>query len=158
MTEVYIALGSNVGDSRAHIKNAIKLLNLNLHKIRTAPLYTSKAVGYTKQPNFLNTVLQADTNLDPLELLKFIKEVEAKIGRSKTFRWGPREIDIDIVFYGLLTVNKPQLLIPHPRFHERDFVLLPLLHLNPGFIDPKTGKSLQQLYNQLPLSKRSILS
>src|SRR5207253_47825 len=99
MTEVYLALGSNVGDSQAYITKAVKLLGSDIKNIRQAPIYRSKAVGYTDQPDFLNTAIQGRTALSPQELFKFIKEIEQRIGRIERFRWGPREIDIDIILY-----------------------------------------------------------
>src|SRR5690242_4656468 len=109
MTEAYLALGSNVGDSKAHVAQAVELLGKELHKLKEAPLYRSKAVGYTDQADFINTAVSGQTDLKVEELFKFVKEVEEKIGRQKTFRWGPREIDIDIIFYGDSILETPEL-------------------------------------------------
>src|SRR4051812_44554807 len=120
METVYLALGSNVGDSQEHIKKAVQLLGESLQHIKRAPIYRSKAVGYTDQPNFLNTAIEGQTQLSPQKLLKFIKDVEKRVGRVARFRWGPREIDIDIIFYGDQIVEQDGLTIPHARFAERD--------------------------------------
>ena len=156
MTKVFLAIGSNVGDSRQNIQKAVGLLREKVHEIKRAPIYTSKAVGYTDQPDFLNTVVAGETELEPKELLKFIKDIEKKVGRVKRFRWGPREIDIDIIFYGDAIVDEPGLNIPHARFVERDFVLRPLCDLEPDFTDPVSQKTIVQLYAQLPKNTYSI--
>ena len=145
MTEVYLALGSNIGDSRAHIARAIELLREQLQNLKTAPLYLSKPFGVTNQPDFLNTAVSGQTSLSPPELFKFVKEIEQQVGRQERFRWGPREIDIDIIFYGQQTVKTPELTIPHPSFAERDFVLKPLADLNPHLTDPVSGQIVAEL-------------
>lgn len=149
MTDVYLALGSNVGDSRTLINNAVKLLSTGLKDIEQAPVYRSSAVGYTDQPDFLNTAIRGRTDLSPNELLKFIKDTEKKVGRVASFRWGPREIDIDIIFYGDQVIISERLVIPHPRFAERDFVLQPLFDLNPSLVDPASRLSIRQLLERL---------
>lgn len=157
MTTVYLALGSNVGDSPQFIAEAINLLGGALQNIRRAPLYTSKAVGYTDQPDFLNTVLRAETNFTPTELLDFVKGVEQRVGRVERFRWGPREIDIDIIFYGDTVMETEKLTVPHPRFAEREFVLIPLDDLNPDLVDPLSQQTVAQLLDRLPPSQKSVL-
>jgi 2-amino-4-hydroxy-6-hydroxymethyldihydropteridine diphosphokinase len=142
MTEVYLALGANVGDRHANIEQAIKLLGEKITNLKVAPVIETKAVGYTDQPDFLNTAIRGQTDLEPEELLKFIKSVEQKVGRTETFRWGPREIDIDIIFYGDQTLKIKHLTIPHPEYKNRDFVLRPLLALNPDLKDPVTNEPL----------------
>jgi 2-amino-4-hydroxy-6-hydroxymethyldihydropteridine diphosphokinase len=157
MTTVYLALGSNVGDSRQEIARAIALLGTKLQRLQTAPLYTSKAVGYTDQPDFVNTAIKADTDMTPRELLTFVKQVEKKVGRVARFRWGPREIDIDIILYGEVIHETPTLTLPHLSFRERDFVLRPLCDLNPEALDPVTNQTVQQLADDLSASQASIL-
>ncbi len=156
MTTVYLALGSNVGDSRGHIKRAIELLGASIRDIRQAPVYRSKPVGHADQPDFLNTVVGGRTDLAPEELLAFLKGVEAKVGRTPTFTNGPREIDIDIIFYDDLHLETPRLTIPHPAFRGRDFVLRPLADLNPNLIDPATGRTVTQLLGSIASPDRSI--
>jgi 2-amino-4-hydroxy-6-hydroxymethyldihydropteridine diphosphokinase len=152
MTDIYLALGSNMGDSAALIDQAVKLLREKVSDIKQAPLYHSKAYGYTDQPDFFNTALFGQTELGPEELLEFVKEVEREVGRVKRFRWGPREIDIDIIFYGNETIDHPHLHIPHADFANRDFVLKPLCDLNPDFKDPRSKLSMKDLLNKLPTS------
>ncbi len=157
MATVFLALGSNVGDSRRHIEKAIELLGGSVHNITRAPLYTSKAFGVTNQPDFVNTALRGETSLTPAELLAFVKDVEQKVGRVQRFRWGPREIDIDIIFYGDRVQTDPTLTIPHPGLRERDFVLQPIVDIDPTFIDPLSKRSVRELLDALPKSNLSIL-
>mgnify|MGYP001566015763 CR=1 FL=1 len=157
MTTVYLALGTNVGDKKGHIVRAIDLLVKMMTHMRSAQVYEAKAVGFTKQDNFLNTVVRGDTKLSPKELLLFVKTIEKKIGRIYRFRWGPREIDIDILFYGNMVKKEDGLEIPHPRLHERDFVLKPLCDLDKNFTHPVLNKTVGELYRLLPKSELSVL-
>jgi 2-amino-4-hydroxy-6-hydroxymethyldihydropteridine diphosphokinase len=156
MTEVYLALGSNVGDSKSHIINAINLLGDQLKNITLAPIYKSKAVGYTDQPDFLNTAIRAETKLTTTELLNLTQDIEKQLGRIKRFRWGPREIDIDIIFYGDQIIKRDKLTIPHPEFRNRGFVLKPLCDLNPKLIDPITKDNVENIFNELDESSRTL--
>ena len=156
MTTVYLALGSNVGDRAANIAKSIELLGLHLQRIRQAPLYQSKPVGITNQPDFINTAISGETNLAPEDLFSFIKKVEQQVGRQARYRWGPREIDIDIVFYGDQIIKNERLTVPHARFHERDFVLKPLCDLAPELSDPLTKQTVRSLLDQLNPAHRSI--
>lgn len=157
MTTVYLALGSNVGDSAQYITKSLDLLGSTLNNIQQAPLYISKAVGYTDQADFFNTAISGQTELSPQALLHVINEVEQQVGRVKRFRWGPREIDIDIIFYGNQTLQSENLTIPHPSFRERDFVLQPLVDLNSKMVDPVSQKTVKQLLSELAPSQLSII-
>jgi 2-amino-4-hydroxy-6-hydroxymethyldihydropteridine diphosphokinase len=157
MATIYLALGSNVGDSRGHIHQAQQLLAAKLSNLKTAPLYSSKAVGYTDQPDFLNTAVSATTDLAPPDLLKLVKAIEQQVGRTASFHWGPREIDIDIIFYNDLVLKTDRLTIPHPAFAERDFVLCPLADLNPSLIDPVSGQTIATLVAKLSDKQKSII-
>jgi len=108
-------------------------------------------VGYENQEDFINTVLKGYTVLSPLELLDFTKSIEKEIGRVYRFHWGPREIDIDILFFDDLVVDIENLKIPHPRLHERDFVLLPLKDLDENFIHPIFNKTVKELIKDLKM-------
>jgi 2-amino-4-hydroxy-6-hydroxymethyldihydropteridine diphosphokinase len=158
VTTVYLALGSNVGDSAQYIAKAVNLLGSALQDIQQAPLYTSKAVGYTDQADFLNTAISGQTELAPQALLQAIHGVEQQVGRVKRFRWGPREIDIDIIFYDNQTLKTENLTIPHPSFRERDFVLRPLVDLSSKMVDPVSQKTVKQLLDALEPSRLSIIS
>lgn len=156
MATVYLALGSNVGKGDQQVDKAITLLHEQLTDITEAPRYMSMAVGFTDQADFMNTAVVAETELSPRELLAFTQYVEQTVGRIRRFRWGPREIDIDIIFYDDLVIDEPDLTIPHPRFSERDFVLRPIADLNPDLIDPVSKMTVSELYEKLPASNRSI--
>lgn len=154
--KVFLGLGANVGDRERNINSAIEFLQGKVHDIKVASIYESKPVGYKNQANFLNTALMGFTDLSPLELLNFIKQIEVKVGRVKRLRWGPREIDIDILFYEDLIYQDNSIQIPHPRLQERDFVLKPLLDLESKFIHPVFKKSLSDLYSKLETKELSI--
>ena len=158
MTTVYLALGSNLGDSAANIDEAVKLLAASVKRIKQAPIYASKAVGYTNQPDFLNTALRGQTDLSPEDLLKFTSGVEQQVGRTASFHWGPREIDIDITFYGDTMLETKDLTIPHREFRQRDFVLQPLNDLDPTLIDPASGQTVRQLLAAIGPTERSIIN
>ncbi len=149
MEKIFLGLGSNLGQRKENIKKAIKLLAQNINNIKVASFFVSKPVGITDQPHFVNTALIGFTDLSVTDLLKFVKSVEKAVGRKERYRWGPREIDIDILFYGNLVLETENLIVPHPRLHERDFVLKPLLELEPEFVHPVFNKTLRELYMDL---------
>lgn len=156
MTTVYLALGSNVGDSESNIARAVELLRSEVKDIKLAPLYKTKPVGYTDQPDFVNTALSGKTDLAAKALLAFVKDVEQRVGRIERFRWGPREIDIDIIFYGKQVISTPVLTVPHPLFQERDFVLKPLCDLNPQLTDPRSQETVTELLSALGPDQASL--
>ncbi len=149
MTKVFLGLGSNIGKKEENIYKAVDLLSEKIKNLKMSKFYISKAVGYKNQPDFINAAVKGFTDLSPHELLYYIKSVEKNLGRIYRFHWGPREIDIDILFYGELILENKNLIIPHPRLHERDFVLLPLMDLEPNFIHPVFKKSIRDLYQDL---------
>jgi 2-amino-4-hydroxy-6-hydroxymethyldihydropteridine diphosphokinase len=149
MHRVFLALGSNVGDKTAHVERAILLLKEKIVDLRSAKMYQTKPWGYEAQDDFVNTVVEGQTDLSPQELFRFVKEVEKQVGRIERFKWGPREIDIDILFYDDLVVKEDHLKIPHPHLQEREFVLLPLLDTAPEFVHPIFRKTVKELYGDL---------
>lgn len=157
MNEVYLGLGSNVGDRLLNLNKAIELLSEKIQILKKSKIYISKAVGYTDQPDFHNMVLYGKTDLSPEELFNFIKDVEKNVGRVYRFHWGPREIDIDILFYNDLVYKSDKLNIPHPRLHERDFVLLPLIELNPKLFHPVLNKRVSDLKELMENSVIGVL-
>jgi 2-amino-4-hydroxy-6-hydroxymethyldihydropteridine diphosphokinase len=157
MNEVYLGLGSNVGDRLLNLNKAIELLSEKIQILKKSKIYISKAVGYTDQPDFYNMVLYGKTDLSPEELFNFIKDVEKNAGRVYRFHWGPREIDIDILFYNDLVYKSDKLNIPHPRLHKRDFVLLPLIELNPKLFHPVLNKRVSDLKELMENSVIGVL-
>ncbi|HSW89212.1 MAG TPA: 2-amino-4-hydroxy-6-hydroxymethyldihydropteridine diphosphokinase [Candidatus Saccharimonadales bacterium] len=157
MHTIFLALGSNVGDKKGNISSAITMLKEHISDIVSAPLYETKPWGFTEQDNFYNTVIKGKTALSPDELLLFIKSVEEKTGRIKRFINGPREIDIDIILYDEAILVSPHLTIPHPRMHERDFVLQPLSDIASDLEHPVYKKTMIELLTLLPQEDRSII-
>jgi 2-amino-4-hydroxy-6-hydroxymethyldihydropteridine diphosphokinase len=142
---VFLALGTNLGDRLANLKQAIASLTPQLDVKAKSPVYETPPWGYEDQPKFLNQVIKANTYLDPEPLLKHLKRLELALGRQESFPNGPRLIDIDILFYDNIVLNKSSLVIPHPRLHERGFVLLPLMDLDPDLVHPVYQKSVREL-------------
>ncbi|MEW5767827.1 MAG: 2-amino-4-hydroxy-6-hydroxymethyldihydropteridine diphosphokinase [bacterium] len=144
----FISFGSNEGDRAKNIEQAIERLTHHpeIQVKRKSSLYETAPVGYLDQPWFLNGVVEIETGLAPLELLDTLKLIEKQAGRKEEgIRWGQRVIDLDIILYNFLVIDTPKLTIPHPRAHQRAFVLLPLAELAPGLLYPGLGKTVQEL-------------
>lgn len=141
MNESYLSLGSNMGDRLKMLKQAVRLLmehpGVDVRKISS--LYETDPVGFIEQSAFLNMVVYLQTDLSALELLDLCQEIERELNRKREIRWGPRTIDLDILLYNHDALNTERLTIPHPRMHERAFVLVPLLEIDPtqDFIAPQ---------------------
>lgn len=142
---VYLALGSNLGDRGENLRQAIAALPPQMDVKAKSPIYETPPWGIEDQPKFFNQVIKADTYLQPEPLLKHLKRLEVALGRKPNVRNGPRLIDIDILFYDQLVLNTPLLTIPHPRLHERGFVLLPLMDIAPELIHPVLRKNVREL-------------
>ena len=142
---VYLALGSNLGDRLANLEAAIIALPPAVKVLERSPVYETAPWGVTSQPDFLNMVLQGETRLAPTALLTCLKRIETDLGRLPSVRYGPRLIDMDILFYDDLVLNIPELVLPHPRLHERAFVLVPLADLAAGLVHPVLRKTIRGL-------------
>jgi GTP cyclohydrolase IV len=142
---IYLALGTNLGDRRGNLTTALQRLREIMEMEIVSSVYETEPVGYTDQPRFLNLVCRGETRLEAQALLLVAKEIEAAVGRTPSVRNGPRLIDIDILFYDDLHIQKSSLTIPHPRIYERAFVLVPLAEIAPEFKDPISGKTVQEL-------------
>ena len=146
MEATCLSLGSNLGDSAAYIRRALELLrDGGAMPEALSRLYLTEPQGVVGQPDFLNLAVTVDTALEPERLLRLCLDTEQSLGRVRTERWGPRTIDIDVLLIGARVVDTPQLVVPHPRMHERRFVLEPLCELVPDQIHPVLGKSVSQL-------------
>lgn len=151
---VYLALGSNMGDRAAYLRAAIERLQPGVRIATLSPVYETAPMYVTDQPAFLNMVIKGETALPPPDLLALAKRVEADLGRKDGGpRFGPRPIDVDILFYGNLCLHTPDLEIPHPRLTERAFVLRPLVDMGAGKkVHPGLGLTMDELLRQLPES------
>lgn len=149
MARVWIGIGSNLGDREHRIRQAISVLHDRFTLRACSPVYESKPAYVEAQPDFLNLVCEIETALPPAQVLDQLKQTEVQLGRTPSFRYGPRLIDLDLLFYDDQVIEIPGLTVPHPRLTERAFVLAPLLDLAPEWIHPQLGLSVRELYTQL---------
>ncbi|GAB4503331.1 MAG: 2-amino-4-hydroxy-6-hydroxymethyldihydropteridine diphosphokinase [Anaerolineales bacterium] len=149
---VYLALGTNLGNRLSNLRMAIHSLPPQVQVVAESRVYETPPWGYTDQPPFLNMAIRAETDLPPAALLAYLKHIETQMGREKSMRWGPRLIDLDILFYDDLTLESPGLVIPHPHLHERGFVLAPLADLAPELEHPSLRRRIRDLLAAVDLS------
>lgn len=135
-----IALGSNLGDRESNIQEAVERLSKYFEVQKVATPITTDPVGYIDQPDFLNTVLIVDSDYSSLETLRILLTIENEMGRVREIHWGPRNIDIDLITYGQEILNTDELTLPHPRAHERAFVLTPWHEIDPDAVIPGRGR------------------
>ena len=149
---VYLSLGSNLGDRQKNLEAVENLLPPQVLIKERSRIYETEPWGYQEQPRFLNQVLAVTTSLTPLDLLAYLKDIEKSIGRKPSFRYGPREVDIDILLYGNQVINQESLIIPHERLPERAFVLAPLAELAPELILPGSERTITDLLETIDTS------
>ena len=142
---VYLALGSNLGNRAANLKEAIASLAPQMELKAKSSVYETPPWGFKDQEMFLNQVLRVETYLKPELLLRHLKRLEIALGRQASFKNGPRMIDMDILFYDDLMLETPTLVIPHPHVHERGFVLVPMMDIAPDFTHPVKKKAIREL-------------
>jgi 2-amino-4-hydroxy-6-hydroxymethyldihydropteridine diphosphokinase len=143
---VAIALGSNLGDRRGHLLWAAEALADLLPSLRLSSIIETEPVGVPDdQPPFLNAAATGTTTASAAELLTLLQDLERRCGRERPYRWAPRTLDLDLIFYGDQVIAQPELVVPHPRFRERLFVLQPLAELAADWVDPVTGRTVGQL-------------
>jgi 2-amino-4-hydroxy-6-hydroxymethyldihydropteridine diphosphokinase len=150
MQEVYLLLGSNLGDREYYISEAVKLISERAGEIkRSSAYYETASWGKTDQPDFINQALCLDTSLSAKQLLITILEIEKHLGRERKVKWGSRIIDIDILFYGDSIIEHPDLVVPHRFLHKRAFALFPLVEIAGDYRHPVLGKTIFELCNSL---------
>ncbi len=142
---VYLALGTNLGNRLLNLNTAISSLTPQMKVKKKSPVYETPPWGFADQPAFLNQVVRVETYEGPERLLKHLKRLETALGRVPNFQNGPRLIDIDILFYDDLVLDTAPLVIPHPRLHERAFVLVPLADIAPDLVHPVLHKSVREM-------------
>lgn len=148
---VYLLLGSNMGDRMSQLSAARKALDKGACRIvQASSVYESTPWGLHDQPDFLNQVLKIETTLTPAQLLSRTQRLEANAGPAKKEKWGPRFLDVDLLFYGDKIINETGLKIPHPALHLRDFTLIPLVELAPDLVHPVLKKTLSELLRSSP--------
>jgi len=148
---VFIGVGSNIGNRYKNIQDAEKEISKSdLCKIvRVSKIYETDPVGYLNQDNFLNCVFKIDTQFTPEQLIDFLLNTEKTLKRERIIHWGPRTIDLDILFYDNITISSSKLIIPHPRMHERMFVMKPLCDLIPDYIHPVLNETCRVIAEKL---------
>ena len=155
MEDVYISFGSNIGDRCAHIHKALDLLLAadGLTLIQLSSIYETEPVGFKDQRWFLNGVVSVESYLLAHPLLSLLKVVENQVGREPRPRWGPREIDLDLLLLGDQCIDTPELTVPHPEMHRRRFVLQPFVEIAPNVVHPILGKKIHTLLSELTESE-----
>lgn len=146
MKKIYLLLGSNIGNRIKNIDKAKQLIESKIGKIsKQSNLYETEPWGEKEQEDFLNQAIEVESKLKPKALMKQIAELEQLIGREETYKWGPREIDIDVLFYGDEMISEVDITIPHPFIHERLFTLIPLKDICPQKVHPIFGATVTEL-------------
>lgn len=147
MARAYIGIGGNLGDAQQQVRAAIAALDTlpDTRCVAASSLYRTAPVGYTDQPDFINAVAELDTTLEPHALLDALQAVENSHGRERSFKDAPRTLDLDVLLYDAQTIDDARLTVPHPRMHERAFVLAPLLEIAPGCVIPARGTAAEWL-------------
>lgn len=156
MATVYLALGTNLGDRAANLRQAYAALRHTFTMQAASTVYETEPAYLLDQPRFYNAVCQITTAWPPLDVLRWLKQLETTLGRTPSARFGPRQIDLDILFYDDVILNTPELNIPHPRLAERAFVLVPLAQIAPDLIHPHLGVSIHTLREQLGEAAQTV--
>jgi 2-amino-4-hydroxy-6-hydroxymethyldihydropteridine diphosphokinase len=147
----YIGIGSNAGDKVLNCETAIsEILKIDRHRLLVrSSFFNTRPIGYTAQDWFVNSVIKIETDLEPIDLYRMLKTIEIRLGRKETFRGGPRVIDLDLLLFDDRRIETEELQVPHPRFHERQFVLIPLAEIDQNLIHPVLKKTVGELLEEI---------
>jgi len=147
----YIGIGSNAGDKVLNCETAIsEILKIDRHRLLVRSSFIkTRPIGYTAQDWFVNGVIKLETDLEPIDLFRMLKAIEIRLGRKETFRGGPRVIDLDLLLFDDRRIETEMLQVPHPRLHERQFVLIPLSEIDPNLIHPVMEKTVGELLEEI---------
>ncbi|MBU3183783.1 2-amino-4-hydroxy-6-hydroxymethyldihydropteridine diphosphokinase [Clostridium estertheticum] len=147
----YIGVGGNMGDKDKNVKDALELINnsYNTKITKTSKFYNTKPVGYIDQEDFLNCVIEVKTLLTPLELVRFLLSIEKKLKRERVIRWGPRTVDLDVLLFEDVISSMEEIILPHPRMHERMFVIEPMCDIAPYVLHPILNKTMIQIKEEI---------
>lgn len=156
--DVFIGIGSNIGDKSGNIKRSIEIINSSKYcrVIKVSDTYETKPVGYAEQDNFLNCAAKIKTMLSPLELVKFLMKIEKDLKRERKVKWGPRTIDLDVLLYDDIISSDESIIIPHPRMHERLFVLKPLCDIAPYVVHPILKKRIFEIEKEVSKTQKLL--
>ena len=158
MKDVYLSIGTNMGERYENLQHAVDLLKekKELELIRVSSVFETAAVGYTDQADFLNIAVHLKTTISSVEMLNICQEIERELGRVREFRWGPRVIDLDILLYNQENIETENLIVPHPRMYERAFVLVPLVEITPSPFDEQLQQA-HDLLQQMDCEKEGVI-
>jgi 2-amino-4-hydroxy-6-hydroxymethyldihydropteridine diphosphokinase len=150
MPRAFIALGSNLGDRKKNIAEAVeRMRRRGIKIIKMSSVIETEPYGYKEQEKFLNAACLVETKLSPLELLDVLLDIEKEMGRERKIRWGPRNIDLDLIFYEDRVIREERLEVPHPDAHNRTFVMGPIAEIDPDFVHPVLKKKVGEIYREL---------
>ena len=159
MSEIaVVVLGSNVGDKVAYLRAAVEAIREMGEVIRVSGLYDSEPFGVEDQADFVNAALSVRADLSPRAMLHRLKDIERRLGRRPSKRWGAREIDLDIALFGEMIIDEEDLIVPHSGLDARDFFLVPIVEIVPDAVNPRTGENLVEVLDRFPDDERKIIS
>jgi 2-amino-4-hydroxy-6-hydroxymethyldihydropteridine diphosphokinase len=158
INEVYLGLGSNLGDRIDNLRRGVGLIADWLGVVEVSSIYETTPVGFTMQPGFFNAACRLRTGTNPFELMHTIRKIEATVGRHRTFVNAPRTLDVDILIFGRLVMVTQTVRVPHPRLHERAFALAPLVELAPNLVHPEFDQSMTELCSRLQDEPRRVIA